>query len=276
MMIEDGYGGDFRGCAMRVKRKRIVIKVGTNVLTLESGELNLGVMQNIATQIKALKKKGYDVILVSSGAIGCGMQILGIDEYPTDLGLKQTCAAAGQTKLMQTWQLVFGDVYISQNLITRAAFSNEKNIIDFKRTLKVSLNRGIIPIVNENDAVSTAEIDEKFTDNDELTASVAALICADMVFVLTDVHGLYDDNPQINPNANLIRRIEDISRVILDYANGAGKNGRGGMKSKLLSILRIVECGIDAYLLHGKIYNGVLSSIDGNSSGTYFPGVKRK
>ncbi|MFC1645520.1 glutamate 5-kinase [Patescibacteria group bacterium] len=220
--------------------KKIVIKVGTNVLTLDNGELNLGVMQNIATQIKTLKKREYDVLLVSSGAIGCGMQILGIDEYPSDLGLKQVCAAVGQKNLMQVWQLAFGDVCVSQNLITRAAFSHEKNLTDFKRTLRVSWDLGIVPIVNENDAVSTAEIDEEFTDNDDLTAHVAILVDADAVFILSDVHGFYSTNPRLNPHAELIKTVTNVEFHIATCEKGTNKNGRGllGITRLNLSILQ--------------------------------------
>lgn len=250
-------------------KMKIIIKVGTNVLTLSDGSLDLSVMQNIANQIKALRGDNYDVILISSGAVGCGMKILGINKYPKATKLRQNCASIGQVVLMEIWQKVFGDVIVSQNLITNTAFANEINLFDFQQNIEGLLELGVIPVVNENDAVSTSEISKKFTDNDELAFLVGHLFNADLLFMLSD-YGLHEENPQMNPEAKLIKNVSEINKKIMSYANGSNKNGRGGMTNKLISISKSMEAGIDTYLIPGNIENGILEAMSGNNCGTLF------
>ncbi|MCK5416050.1 glutamate 5-kinase [Candidatus Parcubacteria bacterium] len=250
-------------------KTKIVIKVGTNVLTLTNGCLNLDIMQNIAEQIKSLRKNNYDVILISSGAVGCGMKILGINEYPEVIKSRQNCASIGQVKLMTIWQKIFGDIIISQNLITNTAFTNKRNLFDFQQNIEGLLELGVIPIVNENDAVSTAEISKGFTDNDELAFLISRSFSVSSLFMLSD-YGLHKENPQINPEAELIRYVSVINKEIMDFAHGRNINGRGGMKKKLEAISKSMAHGIDVFLISGTIKNGILKSIKGEIPGTLF------
>lgn len=248
----------------------VIVKIGTNTLTREKGGLNLGVMQEVAEQIKELHEKGFKVILVSSGAVGSGMRSIGLEEYPDSVELKQLCAAAGQAELMRTWQMVFGNTRTSQHLLTHATFDHKRNSKDFKKCLLLALERGVVPIVNENDAISTEEIDENFTDNDELAIMVASATDAKKVVILSDIQGLYDDNPKENSNAKLIKRVEKIDDEILSLASGKSNKGRGGMEGKLKAIARAMDEGIEVCLTFGGGENAILNAFEKDFKGTIF------
>ncbi|MDH4330850.1 MAG: glutamate 5-kinase [Candidatus Moranbacteria bacterium] len=251
-------------------RKIVVVKIGTNTLTRERGGLNLGVMQEVAEQIKELQERDFEVILVSSGAVGSGMRSIGIEKYPTSIELKQLCAAAGQAELMRTWQMVFGNTKTSQHLLTHATFDHKKNSKDFKNCLLLALEKGIVPIVNENDAISTEEIDEHFTDNDELAIMVAGAVSAKRVIILSDISGLYDANPKENPNAKLIKEVRKINEKILTLASGKSSKGRGGMEGKLKAIARAMEQNIEVFLTYGGSIDAILNTFEKDFRGTIF------
>lgn len=250
----------------------VLIKIGTATVTKDGGRIDLELMYNVAYQVKQLKKRGKKVVLVSSGAIGCGLQVteLGRTPNPEEVSLKQVCAAVGQVQLMRFWQQAFGELIISQHLITHNIFTHEGNLADFNNCLKLALDHNLIPIINENDPVSTKEIDEKFTDNDELGVKVALAIGAKRMIILSDVAGLYTDNPQTNSEAKMIPKVEEINNEMFKFAKGKSKLGRGGMIGKLEAVGRAMEGGIDVYLTYGKQDKAILNTFDDNFVGTVF------
>lgn len=257
-------------------KERLIIKVGTNVITeAETKGLNLGVMYNIALQSMKLMDEGCEVILASSGALGRGIARLSLDYRPKRLEEKQACAAIGQSILMDAWQTVFGPGRIvSQVLPTNQELSTEISCRNFKNTVEQLLSWGSIPIINENDPMSIAEIDEKtFSDNDTLSALGAVILKANKLFIVTDVDGLYDRNPS-DPEARLIEVVSEISCETIQIAQGASIGGRGGMTTKLESMKTITGQGIDGYIL-GPITDGIFRIMKGERVGTYFPGNKK-
>ena len=250
-----------------------LIKIGTTTITDDSGKLDLEIMSNIAKQTEKLVQKGIKVILISSGAIGCGMRTLAMTERPKneEITTKQICASVGQAVLMSRWQTCFGDRIVSQHLITSSIFLNSRNLQDFKNCLYKALEMGIVPIINENDAVSTEEIDTLFTDNDSLAVEVSLAIGADKLVILSDINGLYDMNPKENPDAKIIKQIQKIDEKILSMASGKSTLGTGGMRAKLQAISRANEAGIKVFLTNGKRVNSVLETEDlAIFSGTLF------
>lgn len=254
----------------------MIVKVGTNVLTLDDGVLNLGVMQNIALQIKVLMNK-YQIILISSGSIGCGVQKLGLSERPDTIREKQACASVGQAELMRVWEIVFGKVVVGQILPTNYDFSLRESRENFIQTTNQLWEWGVVPIINENDPMSTAEIGRVvFGDNDGLGALVGWLLDADHYVVLTDVDGVFDKNPKY-PDARLIPVINTIDDRIRGYAQGQGTCGRGGMATKLDAMGKVTSHDTDGHILNGFIPNGIIKVLnDGERIGTYFPANSRR
>ncbi|MGM9551035.1 MAG: glutamate 5-kinase [Clostridia bacterium] len=216
------------------KTKRVVFKVGTSSLTYPNGRLNINKIDVLVRVISDLKNRGMDVVLVSSGAIGVGVGKLGLSEKPKDMPSKQAAAAVGQCELMYLYDKLFSEYghITGQVLLTKDAIEHDTRRLNAHNTFMTLISMGVVPIVNENDAVSTEEIE--FGDNDTLSAYVAELCESDLLVILTDIDGLYDSDPRKNPSARLISQVEKIDDSILSVAGSAGSTrGTGGMITKL-------------------------------------------
>jgi glutamate 5-kinase len=251
--------------------KRLVIKIGSNILTSDDAGLDLQRMQSIADDISAVRDAGYEVVIVSSGAVAAGMKKLGLTEKPKDIVLKQAAAAVGQSGLMWAYEKCFGAHRrkVAQILLTRDDFADRKRYINSRNTLITLLSYEVIPIINENDTVATEEI--RFGDNDSLAALVAGLIDAERFIILSDVDGLFDSDPTLNPQAKLIAVVKDITPELEKMAGGSGSAvGTGGMFSKVLAARRAVHHGIAVNIVNGRT-KGVISAIlKGIRHGTEF------
>lgn len=254
--------------------KRIVIKIGSSSLTHEqTGGLNFTKMERMVRELCDLQNQGMDVCLVSSGAIAVGRQSIGMKERPSDISTKQACAAVGQAKLMMTYQKLFGEYnhVAGQVLITKNTMINPVSRNNAKNTFDELFHLGVIPIVNENDTVSTYEM--QFGDNDTLSALVASLIGADMLILLSDIDGLYTDDPHKNPEAQLIREVTTLDEKIYEMAKGStGSNvGTGGMATKLTAAKIATFSGADMIIANGKDVS-ILHQIfeGGDYTGTLF------
>ncbi|MEW6161942.1 MAG: glutamate 5-kinase [Nitrospirota bacterium] len=241
--------------------KRLVVKIGSNILTDAKEGLDTRRMHSIAEDIAGLTDLGFEVIVVSSGAIAAGMKKLGLRERPKDVKLKQASAAIGQSSLMWAYEKSFSEFNkkVAQVLLTRDDFSDRKRYINSKNTLTTLLSYGVIPVVNENDTVATDEI--KFGDNDHLASLVAGLIEAERLIVLSDVDGLYTEDPKTHVGAKLIEYVEEITPELEERAKGPGSIvGTGGMYSKLLAAKKALDYGITVHIINGR-KDGLLCSL---------------
>lgn len=255
---------------MDLKNKRIVVKVGTSSLTHETGKINLRRINELARVLSDLRNRGYEVILVSSGAIGVALGKMGLKERPKDTKINQSLAAIGQCELMSLYDKMFSEYHntVAQILLTRSDVDIEKRRNHTTDTFNTLLDMGIIPIVNENDTVSVEEIE--FGDNDSLSAIVAKLVGADILVLFSDIDGLFDSDPHSNPNAQLISRVEDIGKV-RNIAGGAGTHlGTGGMVTKLEAAKIANDAGISMLILNGNRIEALYDIIDGKKVGTLF------
>ncbi|MHC4552508.1 MAG: glutamate 5-kinase [Planctomycetota bacterium] len=252
--------------------KRVVIKIGTNTLCTADG-VDSAYIRTLAAQVAALAESGRQVILVSSGAIGMGAKQLKLAGPVTDMKLKQACASIGQPLLMHEYHTAFSAVglTVSQVLLTAEVLDQRKTYLNLQNAIERLLNLGVVPIVNENDCVSTAEIGTAFGDNDKLSALVASKIDADLLIMLTDIDALYDDDPRKNPDAKPIDIVHEITDAI---ANAAGKSGSthatGGMKTKIAAARIAATASCRLVLANGKADNIIGRIIDGESVGTLF------
>ncbi len=255
---------------MITKNKRIVVKVGTSTLTYDTGKINFRRINDIARVLSDLRNCGYEVILVSSGAIGVAMGKLGYSKKPTDTKIKQSLAAVGQCELMAIYDRAFSEYHntVAQILLTRSDIDIQKRMEHTKDTFNTLLSMGIIPIVNENDTVSVEEIE--FGDNDSLSAIVAKIVKADILVLFSDIDGLYSSDPRSNPDAQLISRVEDITKVE-NTASGAATNvGTGGMVTKLEAAKIANGAGISMLIANGNNIDSMYDIIDGKEVGTLF------
>ncbi len=222
-------------------------------------------------------KAGYEIVVVSSGAVAAGMKKLGLKEKPKDIRLKQAAAAVGQSSLMWAYEKSFGDFgkKVAQVLLTREDFSERGRYLNSKNTLITLLSYGIIPIINENDTVATDEI--KFGDNDQLAALVSGLIDAERLIILSDVEGLYSSDPTKNPEAKIIPFVSEISPEFEAMAGGAGSAvGTGGMYSKILAAKKAVSYGVKVNIISGRKKGLIVSLLNGVHIGTEFkPQIKK-
>lgn len=236
------------------ERKRVVVKIGSSSLTHEStGCLDLPKMERLVRELCDIRNRGMDVCLVSSGAIAVGRQTLGLMERPKDISTKQACAAVGQGILMMAYQKLFGEYGqdAGQVLITKNTMINPVSRENAKNTFDELFRLGVIPIVNENDTVSTYEM--QFGDNDTLSALVASLVEADLLILLSDIDGLYTDDPRKNPDATLITQVETIDSSIVSMGKGVGSDvGTGGMATKLLAAKIATFSGADMIIANGN------------------------
>ncbi len=255
---------------MDLKNKRIVVKVGTSTLTYETGKINLRQINSLARVLSDLRNQGFEVILVSSGAIGVAIGKLGIKERPTDTPIKQSLAAVGQCELMSLYDKMFSEYHntVAQILLTRSDVDIQKRRNHTKDTFNTLLEMGIIPIVNENDTVSVDEIE--FGDNDNLSAVVAVLTDADLLVLFSDIDGLYESDPHDDPNARLISRVDDIEDVMKNASGSGSRLGTGGMVTKLEAAKIANEAGISMLIVNGKNIDVLYDIIDGEKVGTLF------
>lgn len=254
--------------------QRIVIKVGTSTLTYENGKLNLKRIDKLAMVLSDLSNRGKDVVLVSSGAIGVAVGKLGLLEKPADTVTKQAIAAVGQCELMMLYDKLFGEYNktVAQILLTKEDIAVKKRGENTKNTVNRLLEMGIIPIVNENDTVSFEEIE--IGDNDTLSAAVARLIDADLLILLSDINGLYSDDPHKNPDAKLLGVVENIDEVKSLAADSATKQGTGGMITKLEAAQMATSSGINMIIANGDNLNSIYDMLDGKIRGTLFVAKK--
>jgi glutamate 5-kinase len=259
-------------------QNRIVVKVGTSTLTHDSGTINFRSFDNLARVLSDIQNLGYEVILVSSGAIAVGQNKLRLDARPTELRMKQAAAAVGQCELMHLYDKFFVEYgkVVGQILLTGDDIEQPLRKQNLINTFDSLLEMGIIPIVNENDSVSSAEIESEqkiFGDNDMLSAIVAELCRANILVLLSDIDGLYESDPRENPNARLIREIRILDDDIRTLAGGAGSaRGTGGMITKLAAAERVMNAGINMVISNGSRPEALYDIMEGNNVGTLFVG----
>jgi len=252
--------------------KRIVIKVGTSTLTHSTGHLNLRRIEKLVKVISDIKNSGIKVVLVSSGAVSAGVAKVGFGKIPSSPAEKQAMAAIGQSELMKLYDKLFSDYghTVAQMLLTKEVLTNPERRASAEGTFKRLLEMNCIPIVNENDPISTDEL-TKFGGNDILSAYVAQLCDADVLLNLSDVDGLYDSDPRKNPDARLIERVEEIDDLLCEGAGGSGtERGTGGMIAKLKAAKMTTACGIPMFILNGQDPEILYTLLDGGHVGTYF------
>lgn len=256
--------------------KRVVVKVGTSTLTHATGQLNLRRIESIVKVLSDLKNEGKEIILVSSGAVSAGIAKSGLGHRPISLEEKQAMASIGQSELMKIYDRFFSDYghKVAQILLTRDVIEIPVRKEAAENTFNTLLRMGCIPIVNENDAVSTDEL-VKFGGNDILSAHVADLCSADILINLSDIDGLYDRDPRRDPNAKFIERVENIDDIIT-CAEGAGtERGTGGMEAKLTAAKMVTDKGIPMFIMNGHDPEILYDLLDGKKIGTYFVAKKK-
>ncbi len=265
-----------------LKNQTIVIKLGTSTLTHGSKKLDRAHMLEIVRVVHRLVEQHAKVILVSSGAMAAGRELLGYPDLPKDVRYKQMLASVGQVKLIEEWAQLFSiySLNVGQILITRADLESRERYLNARDTLFAQLELGVIPIINENDAVSISEI--KVGDNDNLAALSAVLVEADKVILLTDQDGLYTADPRKNKDAKLIRNVDVIDEHIIEIAGGSGTTlGTGGMATKIKAAQVATQAGVEMIIASGENPSIILELVHGQGNATFFkpsdrPVVARK
>ena len=260
-------------------KKRIVVKIGSSSLThKETGALNMSKLEVLVRELTDLHNMGKEVVLVSSGAIAVGRQALGFSERPAKTEEKQACASVGQARLMMIYQKLFSEYnqLCSQILMTKSTIVNNLNRHNAFNTFQELLKMGVIPIVNENDTVSTYEI--HFGDNDTLSAIVASLVEADLLILLSDIDGLYTDDPNTNPEARFVDTVEHLDTHLLEMGKSTSSSsvGTGGMASKLNAAKLAGASGCDMVIANGKDFHVIHKIIAGEPCGTVFKANKKE
>ena len=261
-----------------IKAKRIVFKFGTNILRGDDGYVSLPRVFSFIEDISNLVHSGKEVIVITSGAVGLGKKRLSLDSTE-GTALKQACAAIGQSKLMSIYETGF-DTYglvAAQILLTEDDFSIRTRYLSLRTTLNKLLELGVIPVINQNDTVSTIEIAPRyanmqvcFSDNDKLSALVASELDADLLIILSDVDGLFDKNPKTNPDAKIIREVPEITDEIYELGTDASEGGRGGMRTKLKAAKMVTRFGGKVLIANGKIPFIIKKIFNGEDYGTMF------
>ncbi len=255
----------------------VVVKVGTSSLCDKTGVLSKEKMLKIVKQVVTLKRKGIYVTIVSSGAIGAGMGVMKLMSKPSSIPQKQALAAIGQTSLMKAYEDLFSlfGMHCGQILVNHADFGNWERLSNLSNTMQAMRDYGIIPIVNENDALTVEEI--RVGDNDTLAALMVPEVNADLLVILSDIDGLYNDNPHINKDAKLIKDVYEINETIKDMAKDSSSAvGTGGMITKINAAKMVTEFGCNMAIINSSVEDGILSLIEGKSIGTYFHASKNK
>ena len=256
--------------------RRVVVKVGTNVVMADDGALALGRLYGLIEAVAGERRRGREMVVVSSGAVGLGTRRLGLEGRPKTLALKQACAAIGQGRLMSIWSDAFEKVGVTaaQVLLTEDDFSSRGRYLALRATLEELLSLGVVPVLNENDTVGTAELEAPaghvFGDNDKLSALVASKVGADLLVILSDVDGLHTANPARNHSARRIPVVAEVNAEVRALAEGAGARGRGGMATKLEAAAIATASGALAVVASGR-RPGILEEIlAGGDAGTLF------
>ena len=258
--------------------RRLVVKLGTNLLTAGTDRLDLEVMAALVGQIARLHQQGHEVLIVSSGAIAAGRQKLGLDKERRDIPFKQVMAAVGQNALMHSYEQLFGwhGITVAQTLLTKPDLSDRLGYLNARNTLLALLELGVVPIVNENDVVAVDELEgATFGDNDNLSAMVTNLIDADLLVLLGDVAGLYTADPLKDKSAELIPRVEKIDARIERLAGRSGR-GRGGMATKIQAARLATASGATVIIADGREHDILPRLMAGEAMGTLFPAVTSK
>lgn len=253
--------------------RKIVIKIGSNVLSDDNGHVNKDTMHNIVGQVNGLISQRKQVIIVSSGAGICGVAAINKWSRRGDINYKQALCAIGQVELMNAYKEYFGDynIHVGQMLLTRDDFKDHKRTLNIRNALFTLVDEGVVPIINENDSVSVEEI--KIGDNDTLGALTASLWNADLLIVMSDIDGVFDKNPKDYQDAALIEEVYDID-VLLTEIDSTGKSrfGTGGIETKIGAARMVNEYGIPMILVNGKKKDILSKSIEGIEKGTVFFG----
>ena len=254
-----------------VNAKRIVVKVGSSTLCYANGHLNLERIERLVRQLSNLANQGKEVILVSSGATGAGLAPLGFKEKPRDLVLKQAAAAVGQGILIHMYERMFREYgrTVGQILLTKEDSTGRHSYLNLRNTLHTLLQLNVIPIINENDVVAIEEF--KIGDNDTLSATVAGIVDADLLIILSDIEGLYTANPATHPDATLIETVSEITDETYAIAGGAGSNmGTGGMYTKIKAAHMATNSGVPMVITSGEVEDSVRRVCKGEQIGTLF------
>jgi glutamate 5-kinase len=254
--------------------RRVVVKVGTSTLTYETGLINIRRVEKLVKVLSDLQNAGREVILVTSGAIGVGCGRAGLQQRPSDIPTRQAMAAVGQCELMRIYSELFAGYNhtVAQVLLTKDVVENGHRRDNAANTFGRLLSLGIIPIINENDTVSTDELTgDNIGDNDTLSAIVAELTEADILVIMSDIEGLYDANPNTNPDAKLIPVVERIDAHIYEIASGTSSNrGTGGMTTKIHAAELATSHGVDMAIIAGTDPDRLYQLFDGEAVGTHF------
>ncbi len=257
--------------AALTRAKRIVIKIGTSSLVYPSGKMNLRRIEKLARVVSDLKNEGREVILVTSGAIAVGTEVLKLGERPSTVSGRQAAAAVGQVHLMQVYSRLMAEYgySVAQILLTRGTIDMPEARQNAVNTFTGLLEMGVLPVVNENDTIAVDEI--KFGDNDALSCVVARIVNADLLVILTDIDGYYKNNPHERPDAEMYHTVTDLSEAIEEAAGGSGsKLGTGGMLTKVHAARLAAADGICAVIANGRDPNVIHQLLDGNDVGTLF------
>ncbi len=256
---------------MTMAKQRIVVKIGSSSLTEKNGQLSHAKIKEHTAAIAKLKELGYEVVLISSGAVSAGFKDLGYPTRPVTVSGKQAAAAVGQGLLIQAYTEAFKrfDIIPAQLLLTKDVFSNQLSYSNAYTTLTELLKRDVLPIINENDTVAIDEL--TFGDNDMLSALVSGLVHADFLIMLTDINGFYNSNPKFDPSAKRYDRLEDISEDLIEEAkiDSGSKFGTGGMKSKLLAAKTALSLGVKVFVGSGTNDQKLIDIIQNKGDGTY-------
>ena len=260
-------------------KKRIVVKIGSSSLThKETGLLDFVKLEKLVRVLTNLRNQGKEVILVSSGAIAVGRKKLGLRKEEMTLSKKQACAAVGQAQLMMTYQKIFSEYNqpVAQILLTKITMMQQENKSNAENTFLELLSLGVIPIVNENDTVSTYEI--QFGDNDRLSALVTALTGADLLILLSDIDGLYTDDPNVNKDAKFVEVVEKLDDDYMDMGKETSSSqvGTGGMSAKLVAAKIATYSGADMVIANGSDVDVINAIMNGENVGTLFMANKKE
>lgn len=251
----------------------VIIKIGSSSLCNDEGVLNKEKILKLISQIATIKRRGIKVTIVSSGAINAGMQALKLEKRPTDIAKKQALAAIGQAHLMQIYEDLFGlfELKCAQILLNHDDFDDRKRLMNLHHAMQSIIDYDVIPIINENDTLAVEEI--KVGDNDTLASLLLPIVDAQMLVLVSDIDGLYDDNPHTNKEAKLISHVEGITSEILGYAKDASSSvGTGGMITKIRAAQIVNEYGCDMAIVNGNQEHVLIDLLDGKDVGTYFDG----
>jgi glutamate 5-kinase len=254
------------------KTKRIVVKIGTNTLTKDGG-VDVSYVERIAEQITALVRTGRQIVIVTSGAIGMGVSQLHLTDKPHQMKMRQACAAIGQPLIMAAYRKAFArhGITVAQVLLTAEVLDNRKTYLNLRNSIETLLGLSVVPVLNENDSVSTDEIGTAFGDNDKLSALVASKIDADLLIMLTDIDALYDKDPQAFPDAKPISSVFEVTNEIMASAGGKGSRfSTGGMKTKIEAAKIASNAGCRIVLANGRAKNVISRIIAGEQIGTIF------